>query len=80
MNYGERWKAQHAKEIVALQGKVGRTIKAIVIESGRLEITLDDGSMIDVGCYVDQRNFSDVAELALDVCPPETQELPNGST
>ncbi len=70
-NYDEKWKELHAKEMIDLGKIVGRTIKAITIDSTKLEITLDDGSVIDIGCYVDQRSFSDVAELALDVWPPD---------
>lgn len=69
-NYNEKWKELHAKEMMALGKTVGRTIKAVTIDSTQLEITLDDGSIIDIGCYVDQRSFSDVAELALEMWPP----------
>lgn len=62
----DNWKFARANEKSAVQIIRGRTIAQVTVEDSHVEFVFTDGSRLEVGCYVNSRGCSDVAELSFD--------------
>lgn len=65
------WAEVERKQLESMQALVGKQIKSVAAYKGSLSMTFEDGTELEVSCYVEQREFCDVAELSYDLDLPK---------